>query len=174
MVSVIQLQLIAVVAFFLALLAFLLQRRPGKQQKLKRYVKVEKRLPSDKTPTNFRESSEEDFRLRYPANFRTDDGHFVRSKAELIIDNWLHRHRILHEYEKKIPGEYMMCDFYLPDNDIYVEYWGGTEPHYEAHKKEKLATYGKKKLKLISLYDSDIEQLEHKLTQKLRAFGIRV
>ena len=118
--------------------------------------------------------SEEDFRLRYPANFRTDDGHFVRSKAELIIDNWLHRHRILHEYEKKIPSEYMMCDFYLADYDIYIEYWGGVEQGYEARKKEKLVTYQKLGLKLISLYDSDIEQLEGKLTQKLRTFRIRI
>jgi len=33
--------------------------------------------------------------------YRTEDGHWVRSKAELIIDNWLYRGRIVHAYERR-------------------------------------------------------------------------
>lgn len=116
----------------------------------------------------------EDFRLRYPARFITDDGHHVRSKAEVIVANWLYHHKIRYEYEKRIPGEYMICDYHLPDYDIYVEYWGGTEPDYEARKKKKLASYQKLRLRLISLGDDAVENLDRKLTKKLRALGIRI
>ena len=36
------------------------------------------------------------------SSFKCIDGHKVRSKAELIIDNYLYNHGIVHEYEKKI------------------------------------------------------------------------
>ena len=33
---------------------------------------------------------ENNFRNKFPAKLRTSDGHFVRSKAEIIIDDWLY------------------------------------------------------------------------------------
>jgi hypothetical protein len=45
------------------------------------------------------------FRARFPAQFRATDGHFVRSKAEMLIDNWLYMAEIVHAYERKLPVE---------------------------------------------------------------------
>ena len=37
-----------------------------------------------------------DFRLRFPAKYRCEDGHYVRSISETLIDNWLFSHKIVH------------------------------------------------------------------------------
>ena len=43
-----------------------------------------------------------DHRKNYIAEYRTKDGHYVRSKSELAIDNYLYNNNIIHAYEKKI------------------------------------------------------------------------
>lgn len=60
--------------------------------------------------------SAESFRTKYEATFRAQDGHMVRSRSELLIDNYLYQYGIIHAYEKQIAlddGE-MYCDFYIP------------------------------------------------------------
>ncbi len=81
------------------------------------------------------------------------DGHVVRSKGELIIDNYLHLLKIDHKYEKSIYiyGSKIKYDWYLPKYDVYIEYWGYGGKAYEKRKKEKLRLYKKAKLKLISI-----------------------
>ena len=53
------------------------------------------------------------------------DGHVVKSKGELIIDNFLHNQGINHIYEKtiKVHGNPIKYDWYLPDIDVYIEYY---------------------------------------------------
>lgn len=64
------------------------------------------------------------FREKFEAKHRTTDGHFVRSKAEMLIDNWLYMAEIVHAYERKLPiEENVYSDFYIPTGKIYVEYW---------------------------------------------------
>lgn len=165
MISVIQLQLVALIVFLFALIVLLRLREKQSERTNNLTTPNSEHVVVSEVP---------DLRTRYPANFRADDGHFVRSNAELLIDNWLHRHRILHEYEKQIPGELMMCEFYLPDYDVYLEFWGGMTEDYEERKREKMETYRRKELKVLSVDDSDIEQLEFKLIRKLRKQGVRV
>ena len=43
------------------------------------------------------------FREKFEAKLRSTDGHFVRSKAEMLIDNWLYMAEIVHAYERKLP-----------------------------------------------------------------------
>ena len=67
----------------------------------------------------------EDFRNKFPANLRTNDGHMVRSRAELLIDNALYDYKLAHAYEKKLPiKENLYCDFYIPTGNVYIEFWG--------------------------------------------------
>lgn len=47
------------------------------------------------------EDNQLDYRKKYLPEFRADDGHYVRSQGEMIIDNWLYNNNYLHEYEKK-------------------------------------------------------------------------
>lgn len=49
------------------------------------------------------DGGERTFRDRFPARHRTTDGHLVRSKAELLIDNWLYMAGIVHAYERRLP-----------------------------------------------------------------------
>lgn len=61
------------------------------------------------------------FREKFEAKHRATDGHFVRSKAEMLIDNWLYMAEIVHAYERKLPvEEKVYCDFYIPTGKVYT------------------------------------------------------
>lgn len=63
------------------------------------------------------------FRDEFPARIVTIDGHRVRSRAELVIDNGLYVQEIVHAYERRLPiKEDCYCDFYVPQGEgVYVE-----------------------------------------------------
>ncbi len=108
--------------------------------------------------------SDLDFRKRWPAQYRCDDGHYVRSKNEQLVDNWLYHHNICHAYEvlvkdRKNNVEYI-SDFYLPQLDTYMEIWGFETPEYLSRKKAKTAAYKNNGLKLIEMTNSEIKILD--------------
>jgi hypothetical protein len=116
-----------------------------------------------------------DFRAKFPANFRTQDGHQVRSRAEVLIDNWLYMQGLVHAYERRLPiEEECYCDFYLPGGKgVYIEYWGlEADPKYRDRKAAKQALYAKYNLRLIELGDAEIERLDDVLPRMLLKFGI--
>jgi hypothetical protein len=117
-----------------------------------------------------------DIRKKYDTlEYRTEDGHYVRSKAELIIDNWLYNKAIVHAYEKKLPTEEnLLSDFFIPQKNIYIEYWGyENEDKYLKRKKIKQKIYKKYDFNLIELNDSDIQNLDDVLPKLLLKFGIK-
>ncbi|SFL61550.1 hypothetical protein SAMN04487943_102465 [Gracilibacillus orientalis] len=116
-----------------------------------------------------------DFRQKYEAKHRAADGHYVRSRAEMLIDNWLYMSGIVHAYERKLPiEEDVYTDFYLPVGRVYIEYWGLEDnPKYQARKQEKLKIYEKYDFNLIQLKDADIQNLDDILPKKLLKFGIQ-
>lgn len=121
-------------------------------------------------------SNESDFRegLRTQAKYRTNDGHWVRSKAEVLIDNWLYVMGLVHAYERRLSIEAeAYCDFYVPQGRLYIEYWGyEQEPQYAARREEKLRLYKMNELNLIELKDEHIAQLDDCLPILLRQFGV--
>ncbi|MBV2183253.1 MAG: hypothetical protein KUL88_01745 [Rhizobium sp.] len=118
----------------------------------------------------------EGFREKYPATKRSNDGHMVRSRAEALIDNWLYEQRIAHAYERLVPiEEPMYCDFYLPEIDVYIEFWGmENNPRYMERKQLKLRLYKDSGLRLIEIRDKDIDNLDDFLLQALIKFGYQV
>lgn len=114
------------------------------------------------------------FRDKFEAKHRASDGHFVRSKAEMLIDNWFYMSGIVHAYERKLPvEEEIYCDFYIPAKRVYVEYWGlEDDPKYNARKEQKQAIYGKYELNLLELNEADVQNLDDTLPAKLIKFGI--
>lgn len=117
------------------------------------------------------------FRKRFPPTHRASDGHWVRSKAEMIIDDWLYAQaRLPHAYERRVPiEEDMYCDFYLPQGKVYIEYWGReNDPQYLARKDEKVALYKANDLNLIELTDDHVTNLDDHFPRLLRKFGIIV
>ena len=105
-------------------------------------------------------------------NFKCMDGHIVRSKGELIIDNFLYNHGIKHEYENKIKvhGNIVKYDWFLPEYDIYIEYWGYYGKNYMKRKEEKIRLYQKGKLKLISIEDIMFKDIYQNLAKLLENY----
>lgn len=116
------------------------------------------------------------FREKYPAEFRTKDGHMVRSRAEVIIDNALYEYKLAHAYERKLPiEEEMYSDFFIPSENVYIEFWGmESDPKYAERKKNKIEIYKKYDFRLIELNDTDILNLDDHLPKKLLKFNIKV
>jgi hypothetical protein len=116
------------------------------------------------------------FRDRFPAKLRTDDGHLVRSRAEVMIDNWLYRANIAHAYERQLPiEEDLYCDFYIPAGKVYIEYWGReSDPKYVERQTAKREIYRRYAFNLIELNDDHIGNLDDHLPKLLLKFNIVV
>ncbi|MDD3492458.1 MAG: hypothetical protein PHZ19_03045 [Candidatus Thermoplasmatota archaeon] len=110
---------------------------------------------------------ENDFRTKYPPKWRTKDGHIVRSKAERTIDDWFYENKIVHCYEKKLRGENIYCDFYLPyKGGIYVEFWGLAEQEeYRQRMIQKKEYYQSKGYKQIDILDKHMEDYDTHLEE---------
>jgi len=106
--------------------------------------------------------------------YKTVQGFSVRSKAERDIANLLDRLGILCHYERPIPGGGgYLCDFFLPQHDVYIEYWGlQGDAGYDNTRKVKTRVYNKNGLRLLELEPADEGHLETRLKQELRRFGI--
>lgn len=110
-----------------------------------------------------------------PGEHLADDGHYVRSKGELLIDNWLYQHGILHAYERPIPGQdELTCDFFLPGGNVFIEFWGRTGEPFVSRMKRKQAFYAEHRLRLIELESADLKVLDATLTAALRRFGVQL
>ncbi len=85
------------------------------------------------------------------------DGHISDSISEMTVDNWLYAHGIEHEKNKKYPEGQLTCDFYLPDYDIWIEYFGlfGNQEYQKTIERKKIVCE-KHNLKLIEIYPNDI------------------
>ena len=118
----------------------------------------------------------------YEGKFTCTDGHIVKSKSEMIIDNWLFDHNIPHAYEKKLPidaneSHDLHPDFCLPGygddpDDVYIEYWGYNESNkeYTKSKNYKMKVYKDLKVTVISLSEKDIMDINASLSRKLKFY----
>lgn len=128
-------------------------------------------------PETIKTTNEEsvEFREKFEAKHRSADGHMVRSKAEMLIDNWLYMAEIVHAYERKLPiEEDVYCDFYIPTGKVYIEYWGyENDPKYLARKKKKIELYSKYGFNLIELQDKEVQNLDDVLPRLLLKYGVQ-
>ena len=115
--------------------------------------------------------NERDFRLQWPAEYRCEDGHYVRSKNEAIVDNWLYSHGICHAYEKAVfdreTGATLCSDFFVPERNLYIEVWGLSDARYEARRAEKVAIYEKLGCRLLGIYGDDVKNIDDVLSRGL-------
>lgn len=114
------------------------------------------------------------FRDKFKPKMRTADGHYVRSRAEMLIDNWLYTAEVVHAYERRLPvEEEAYCDFYLSSGRVYIEFWGmESDPAYQKRQQEKRAIYKKYDLNLIELGDQDIANIDDVMPRLLLKHGI--
>jgi len=117
----------------------------------------------------------EGFREKFLPTIRASDGHMVRSRGEAMIDAMFYENRIVHSYERLVPVEQAMyCDFYLPEYDLYIEFWGmESNPIYKARKEKKLEIYRQNGLRLLEIKDVHINNLEDYLISQLIKFGYK-
>lgn len=129
----------------------------------------------ESTQANIDNTKDSNFREKFIAKHRATDGHMVRSKAEMLIDNWLYMAEIVHAYERKLPiEEEVYCDFYIPTGKIYIEFWGlENDPKYSKRKEVKKEIYKKYDFKLIELTDDDVFNLDDVLPRMLLKFGVQ-
>ncbi|MEI6647166.1 MAG: HEAT repeat domain-containing protein [bacterium] len=101
---------------------------------------------------------------------KTLDGTLVQSDGERRIAEWLATHGIAYRYDARlriIEGFQIRPDFYLPEYDVYIEYWGMDTPRYKAGMYLKQDLYMHASKKLISLYPDDKARLATALGDKL-------
>ncbi len=105
------------------------------------------------------------------------DGTLVQSKGERRIAEWLTAHGLAYRYDAKyrIIGEFQIRpDFYLPEADVYIEYWGMDTPQYKMSMYKKQTLYQQEGKRLVSVYPKDLSSLDSLLVSKLRLFGIKL
>lgn len=106
--------------------------------------------------------------------YKSDSGDMVKSRAELIIANWLFCRGVKFIYEKKAnANQRVISDFYLVDYDVYIEFWGLETPAYLKRKKKKIKIYKKNRLKLIEMNDDSLRDLNQFFAKEFAKFGIR-
>jgi len=104
---------------------------------------------------------------------RTVDEVAVQSKGERRIGDWLAAKGIAYRYDERMMmagGERVRPDFYLPEFDLYIEYWGMDTPEYVANMKHKQILYQRERKRLISLSFRDFDRLEQLLEEKLSRY----
>lgn len=96
----------------------------------------------------------------------------VQSKGEQQIAGWLSAHDIPYRYDDKfqiVHGYAIRPDFYLPQLDVYIEYWGLDTTDYKIGMLKKQKLYQQQGKRLISLYPEDLPHLDEKLTAALQS-----
>ena len=116
-----------------------------------------------------------DLRNNWEKEHLCEDGHYVRSLSEMLIDNWLYNHKYVHAYEKLVfmksdPNANVLSDFYLPQGDVYIEFWGLNDEQYLKRKQEKIKLYDKNHINRIDLTENDIKRLNDILPKLLAKY----
>lgn len=101
---------------------------------------------------------------------RTKDGTWVQSDGERRICEILDSGGIHYRYDERfriLDGYAIRPDFYLPEFDVYIEYWGMDTADYKIGMLKKQNIYQRQGKRLISLYPVDKPCLREMLLGKL-------
>lgn len=103
----------------------------------------------------------------------TEGGQLVQSQGERLIADFLTRHHIAYRYDERlqiIDGYAIRPDYYLPEFDLYIEYWGLDTARYKIGMLKKQEIYQQQGKKLISLSYQDFPRLKEILRMKLSRY----
>jgi len=115
-----------------------------------------------------------DMKVELNKTIRAKDGTLVQSKGERRIAEWLAGHGVAYRYDERfriIDGYAIRPDFYLPEFDVYIEYWGMDTADYKIGMLKKQELYQETGKKLVSVYFQEFDRIEAVLAEKLRACG---
>ena len=87
----------------------------------------------------FLRKKETAYRAKFPSFYYCVDGDKVRSLSEVVIDDCLTRNNVKHVYEGIIEegARKFKYDWFLPDSNTYVEFFGYSGKKYAETRKEK-------------------------------------
>ncbi len=101
----------------------------------------------------------------------TRKGEYVRSKSEKKVADFLREKAIHYEYEKKliIDGKSVKPDFFLPDHDTVIEFFGlQALTHKRKHDYWKMELYEKSGYNFIPVFEEDLERLDYVIKPRLK------
>jgi hypothetical protein len=104
---------------------------------------------------------------------RAKDGTWVQSDGERLICEALDSENIRYRYDERfriLDGYAIRPDFYLPEFDVYVEYWGMDTADYKIGMLKKQQLYQQQGKRLISLYPADKPRMKEALLEKLEQY----
>ena len=114
-----------------------------------------------------------DTRVDLNKTIRAADGTLVQSDGERRIAEWLHSRGIAYRYDERIrilEGYAIRPDFYLPEFDVYIEYWGMNTADYKIGMLKKQQLYQQEGKRLISLHFREKDRLQELLEGKLSQY----
>jgi hypothetical protein len=81
---------------------------------------------------------------------RCRDGHYVKSRVEKAVDDFLFSHGVLHEVYPHVPYSHFTADFKV--GDVFIEVWGlkGMKD-YDEEMERKIEHYKKYSLRMIGI-----------------------
>jgi len=103
-------------------------------------------------------------------NIRAKDGTWVQSDGERLICEALEAEHIRYRYDERfriLDGYAIRPDFYLPEFDLYIEYWGMDTIDYKIGMLKKQHLYQQQGKRLISLFPDDKQNIRDILRDKL-------
>ena len=111
-----------------------------------------------------------------PATFKTKTGHMVKTRAEMMIANFLFDHKLLFQYNSVATWadkDDFRPSFYIPKLDLYIE----QNPYdyikeYAKAMRAKTKQYDKHKKKNIMLTSEDENNIEESLSLKMKPYII--
>lgn len=106
-------------------------------------------------------------------NIRAKDGTWVQSDGERLICEALNTEEIRYRYDERfriLDGYAIRPDFYLPEFDVYIEYWGMETADYKIGMLKKQQLYQQQGKRLISLYPEDKPGMRERLLSKLAQY----
>ena len=114
-----------------------------------------------------------DTKVELNKTIRAADGTLVQSDGERIIAEWLRAQDIAFRYDERfriVEGYAIRPDFYLPEFDVYVEYWGMDTADYKIGMLKKQKLYQQEGKKVVSLSFRDKPRLAELLGEKLSRY----
>jgi len=113
-------------------------------------------------------------KIELQKNIRAKDGTWVQSDGERRICEILDAEQIRYRYDERfriLDGYAIRPDFYLPEFDVYIEYWGMDTADYKIGMLKKQQLYQQQGKRLISLYPDDKPQMQERLLSKLAKYA---
>lgn len=114
-----------------------------------------------------------DTQIELQKTIPTSDGKWVQSDGERIIADFLAECGIAYRYDERlqiIDGYAIRPDYYLPELDLYIEYWGMDTTDYKIGMLKKLKLYQQQSKRLVSLSYKDKPRLREVLKEKLSRY----